>query len=119
MITGRGRIGPLPGVRSGRPYATCVPTEQKSRRGGTPQGIQPRRLTRQRAPQHSRVALCLVVRRPGSKLLTEQDPKPVQLLLRSPSYLYESIISNGFDFTGPVLSTLWAISALSSTTRTR
>jgi hypothetical protein len=36
--------------------------EQKSRRGGTPGGIRPRRLTRQRAPRRRRVALHLVVR---------------------------------------------------------
>ena len=35
---------------------------EKSRRGGTPEGIPPRRLTRQRAPRHSRVALYLVIR---------------------------------------------------------
>jgi len=32
---------------------------QKSRRGGTPSGIRPRRLTRQRAHRPSRIALRL------------------------------------------------------------
>ena len=36
---------------------------KKSRRDGTPEGIRPRRLTRQRAPRHGRVALYLVIRR--------------------------------------------------------
>ena len=36
---------------------------KKSRRGRTPRGIRPRRLTRQRAPHQVRVALRLVVRR--------------------------------------------------------
>ena len=36
---------------------------KKSRRGGTPCGIRPRRLTRQRAPRHGRVAPYLVIRR--------------------------------------------------------
>ena len=37
-------------------------TAKKSRRGGTPWGILPRRLTLQRATRRSRVALQLVVR---------------------------------------------------------
>ena len=36
--------------------------KQKSRRGGTPEGIRPRRLTLQRAPRYGRVALYLVIR---------------------------------------------------------
>ena len=35
---------------------------KKSRRGRTPEGIRPRRLTHQRAPRHGRVALYLDVR---------------------------------------------------------
>ena len=38
-------------------------TEKKCRRVRTPQGIRPRRLTRQRDPRHGRVALHLVIRR--------------------------------------------------------
>ena len=36
---------------------------KKSRRGGTPGGVRPRRLTLQRAPRQGRVALHLVIRR--------------------------------------------------------
>ena len=44
--------------------------KQKSRRGGTPEGIRPRRLTRQRAPRHGRVALYLVIRQLRWKVAT-------------------------------------------------
>src|SRR4029077_17637564 len=37
-------------------------SNKKSRRGGTPWGVRPRRLTRQRASRHGRVALRLVNR---------------------------------------------------------
>jgi hypothetical protein len=42
--------------------------QKKSRRGRTPLGIRPRRLTRQLAPRHSRVALHLVIRRLRSQI---------------------------------------------------
>ena len=48
------------------------PQKQKSRRGGTPEGVRPRRLTRQQAPRPSRVALHLVVRRLGINVLAER-----------------------------------------------
>ena len=35
---------------------------KKSRRGGSPEGVPPRRLTLERAPRHGRVALHLVIR---------------------------------------------------------
>ena len=46
-------------VRCGR---SCASKNEKSRRGRTPGGIRPRRLTRQRAPRQRRVALYLVIR---------------------------------------------------------
>src|SRR5207248_2797319 len=42
--------------------------DEKSRRRGTPQGVPRRRLTRQRAPRHGRVALHLVIRRLRSSI---------------------------------------------------
>jgi len=41
-----------------------VAKNEKSRRGGTPQGVRPRRLTLQPASRQSRVALYLVIRQP-------------------------------------------------------
>lgn len=42
---------------------SCVHRKQKSRRGVTPEGVQPRRLTLQRTPWQGRVVLRLVIRR--------------------------------------------------------
>jgi len=39
-----------------------VAQNKKSRRGRIPSGIRPRRLTRQPASRHSRVAFCFVIR---------------------------------------------------------
>ena len=56
-------------VPSRRVHARLLPpfratrTKKKNRRGRTPKGIQPRRLTRQRASRHCRAALHLVIRR--------------------------------------------------------
>ena len=55
-----GHLNPFAAARKRWPLAN-VPRCQnrKSRRGGTPEGIRPRRLTRQRAPRHGRAALHL------------------------------------------------------------
>src|SRR5208337_1226177 len=47
--------------------------EKKSRRGRTPSGIRPPRLTRQRAPRTSRVALHLVFRRLEFNLIVRAE----------------------------------------------
>jgi hypothetical protein len=52
-----------------RRLAGHVAKNEKSRRGRTPVGIRPRRLTRQRAPQSSRVALHLVIRQTSGRSL--------------------------------------------------
>src|SRR5205085_11014916 len=54
---------------------------KKSRRGGTPEGVRPRRLTRQQAPRSVRVALHLVIRRPGLKIRAEPTSNRLQLRL--------------------------------------
>ncbi len=69
----------IPGTPSSPSAAdgTGHPWRKKSRRGGTPSGIPPRRHTRQRTPQHCRVALQLVIRRPQPKSLAEAvEPAP-------------------------------------------
>ena len=43
-------------------FQRLAPQKQKSRRGGTPESIRPRRLTLQRVPRPGRVALHLVIR---------------------------------------------------------
>ena len=57
-------ITPFDGLRlrGSRGLERLGKRNKKSRRGGTPRGIRPRRLTRQRAPRPSRVAFYLVIR---------------------------------------------------------
>ena len=55
--------------------------KQKSRRGGTPEGIRPRRLTLQRAPRQSRVALHLVIRQLRWRVAIKCIATPPALLL--------------------------------------
>ena len=56
MPDGSGQV-----VGTHRTFSSLM-TNKKSRRGRTPTGIPPRRLTRHRAPRPSRVALHLVIR---------------------------------------------------------
>jgi hypothetical protein len=61
---------------------------KKSRRGRTPESIRPRRLTRQRAPRHGRVALRLVIRQFLDRIISLGEAKT------SPNPIYSSALQN-------------------------